>query len=96
MSLLWNPPNLARVGMSVMDGILVRMFCVSKEMFEMVFDARTQSNNCFFCGKIDMRQNFNNCTGIATGIIADGLTSAPLFEICGGRLEGRAREGGRR
>lgn len=48
----------------------------------------------FFCGKIDMRQNFNNCTGIATGIIADGLTGAAPFEICGGRLEGRAREGG--
>lgn len=82
--------------MSVMDGILMRMFCVSKEMFEMVFDARTQSNNCFFCGEIDMQQNFNNCTGIATGIIANVLTSAPPFEICGERLEGHAREGGRR
>lgn len=48
----WNPPNLAHVGMSVMDGILKRMFCVSKEMFEMVFDARTQSNNCFFVVKL--------------------------------------------
>lgn len=71
----------------------MRMFCVSKEMFEMVFDARTQSNNCFFCVEIDMQQNFNNCTGIATGIIANVLTSTPPFEICRERLEGHAGRG---
>lgn len=48
VSLLWNPPNRPRVSICVMNSILVRLFRIAKEMFEMLLDARTHSEQLLF------------------------------------------------